>query len=65
MITDDRDPKVWKVLAKDLYGKLFADRVYITQRLFNFCTYHIPNSRMSLCGCGGGGGWPRPCRGGR
>ena len=33
--TDDRDPKVWKVLAKDLYGKLFADRGYISQRLFD------------------------------
>ena len=33
--TDDRDPKVWKVLAKDLYGRLFADRGYISQRLFN------------------------------
>ena len=33
--TDDRDPVVWKVLAKDLYGKLFADRGYISQRLFD------------------------------
>ena len=33
--TDDRDPKVWKVLAKDLYGKLFADRGNILQKLFD------------------------------
>jgi hypothetical protein len=33
--TDDRDPKVWSVLAKDLYGRLFADRGYISQRLFD------------------------------
>jgi len=33
--TDDRDPRVWKVLAKELYGRLFADRGYISQRLFD------------------------------
>lgn len=32
---DDRDPRVWDVLAKQLYGKLFADRGYISQNLFN------------------------------
>lgn len=32
---DDRDPKVWAVLAKELYGKLFADRGYISPRLFD------------------------------
>lgn len=33
--TDDRDTKVWKVLSKELYGKLFADRGYISQKLFD------------------------------
>ena len=32
---DTRDPKVWAVLAKTLYGKLFADRGYISPRLFD------------------------------
>jgi hypothetical protein len=32
---DDRDPKVWKVLSKELYGKLFADRGYISTKLFD------------------------------
>lgn len=31
---DDRDKRVWKVLAKELYGKVFADRGYIKQGLF-------------------------------
>ena len=31
---DDRNPDVWNVLAKELYGKLFADRGYISPRLF-------------------------------
>ncbi len=31
---DNRDPKVWNVLAKKLYGRLFADRGYISPRLF-------------------------------
>ena len=31
---DDRNPEVWKVLAKELYGRLFADRGYISPRLF-------------------------------
>lgn len=32
---DDRNPKVWAVMAKELYGKLFADRGYISQKLFD------------------------------
>ena len=32
---DGRNPKVWKVLAKDLYGKVFADRGYISPKLFD------------------------------
>ena len=32
---DDRDPRVWAVLAKTLYGKLFADRGYISPKLFD------------------------------
>ena len=32
---DDRDPKVWAMLAKKIYGKLFADRGYISQKLFD------------------------------
>lgn len=32
---DDRDPKVWATLAKKIYGKLFADRGYISPRLFD------------------------------
>ena len=32
---DDRDPMVWKVLAKGLYGKGFADRGYISPKLFD------------------------------
>ena len=32
---DDRNPKVWKVLAKDLYGKVFADIGYISTKLFD------------------------------
>lgn len=32
---DDRDPKIWDVIAKELYGKLFADRGYISQKLFD------------------------------
>ena len=30
----DKDPNVFKVLAKRLYGKLFADKGYISQKLF-------------------------------
>ena len=33
---DDRDLGVWKVLSKELYGKLFADRGYILQKLFDY-----------------------------
>ena len=32
---DDKSGIVWNVLAKDLYGKLFADRGYLSQNLFN------------------------------
>ncbi len=32
----DKDPKVFGVLAKRLYGKLFADKGYISQKLFDF-----------------------------
>ena len=31
---DDRDPKVWSILGKKIYGKLFADRGYISPSLF-------------------------------
>lgn len=31
---DDRDPKVWEVFTKVLYGKVFADRGYIKQGFF-------------------------------
>ena len=31
---DDRDRRVWTVFAKVLYGKVFADRGYIKQELF-------------------------------
>lgn len=33
---DDRNPKVWKIFAKELYGKVFADRGYISPTLFDF-----------------------------
>ena len=32
----DKAPNVFKVLAKRLYGKLFADKGYILQKLFDF-----------------------------
>lgn len=32
----DKDTKVFEVLARRLYGKLFADKGYISQKLFNF-----------------------------
>ena len=31
---DNRDKRVWTVFAKELYGKVFADRGYIKQALF-------------------------------
>ena len=31
---DDRDPKVWQVFTKVLYGKVFADKGYIKQEFF-------------------------------
>lgn len=30
---DDRDKRVWTVFAKELYGKVFADKGYIKQEL--------------------------------
>ena len=33
---NDKDPKVFKVLAKRLDVKLFADKGYISQKLFDF-----------------------------
>ena len=33
---DDRDLGVWKTLSKDVYGKLFADRGYISPKLFEY-----------------------------
>ena len=35
-MTEARYPNVFKVLAKRLYGKLFADKSYISQKLFDF-----------------------------
>lgn len=32
----DKDPEVFQVLAKRLYGKLFADKGYISRKLFEF-----------------------------
>ena len=32
---DDRDERVWTVFAKELYGKVFADKGYIKQGLFD------------------------------
>lgn len=32
----DKDPEVFKVPARRLYGKLFADKGYISQKLFDF-----------------------------
>lgn len=32
---DDRNPKVWKFLAKELYGKVFVDRGYIPPKLLD------------------------------
>ena len=32
----DKSPKVFEALAKRLYGKLFADKGYISQKLFDF-----------------------------
>ena len=31
----DRNPEAWNVLTKKLYGRLFADRGYISPRLLN------------------------------
>ena len=32
---DDRDPKFWASLVGKFYGKLFADRVYVSKSLFD------------------------------
>jgi len=32
---DNRTPKAWNVLGKRIYGKLFADRGYISLNLFD------------------------------
>lgn len=32
---DDRDERVWSVLTKELFGKVFADRGYISRELFD------------------------------
>ena len=32
---NDKNPDVLKILAKRLYGKLFADKGYISQKLFD------------------------------
>ena len=42
--TDDRDPAVWRVMAKRLYGQLFADRGYISQSFFE----HLLNNGVHL-----------------
>ena len=42
--TDDRDPAVWRVMAKKLYGQLFADRGYISQSFFE----HLLNNGVHL-----------------
>lgn len=34
--TDDRNPEVIEKLCKGVFGKLFGDRGYISQKLFNF-----------------------------
>ena len=31
---DDREPRVWQVFTKVLYGKVFADKGYIKQEFF-------------------------------
>jgi Transposase DDE domain. len=33
---DDRNPDVFKVLGKDLFGKLYGDKGYISSKLFEF-----------------------------
>lgn len=33
---DDRDVKVWARFSKEIYGKLFADRGYISAKLFEY-----------------------------
>ena len=44
---DDRDSRVWNVFTKVLYGKVFADRGYIKQELFeSLFSQGIPGSFM-------------------
>ena len=46
---DDRDSRVWTVFAKVPYGKVFADRGYIKQELFeNLFSQGILGSFMVL-----------------
>ena len=46
---DDRDSRVWTVFAKVLYGKVFADRGYIKQELFeNLFSQGVLGSFMVL-----------------
>ena len=46
---DDRDSRVWTVFAKVLYGKVFADRGYIKQELFeNLFSQGVLDSFMVL-----------------
>ncbi len=45
---DDRNPKVWKVLAKDLYGKAFADRGYISPKLFD-SLFGVSSFLVGIC----------------
>ncbi len=33
---NDRDMRVWDVLAKRIYGRLFGDKGYISAKLFDF-----------------------------
>ena len=57
---DDRDSRVWTVFAKVLFGKVFADRGYIKQELFESCSVKVSNSfmgsrlrwRTNWCLCG-------------
>lgn len=57
---DGRNPKVWNILAKELYGRVLADRGYIPpmcDRLFDNGVYfvteikaHLKNKLMPLGG---------------
>ena len=41
---DDRNPRVWKVFTKVLYGKVLADKGYIKQEIFE----HLFNQGIHL-----------------